>query len=106
MTVGYAQPLEGGSELEIIQIRPNVYVIFGAGGNITMHVGEDAAILVDSGTADMADEVLETLRNISDRNHRAIFPDDHRRDLAKNSVGSGSVTFDGRIGTKDHSTQG
>ena len=67
MAAGYAQPLEGGSELETIQIRPNVYVIFGAGGNITVHVGEDAAILVDSGSADMADEVLDAVRAISVR---------------------------------------
>ena len=67
MTAAFAQPMQGETALEIIQIRPNVYVIFGAGGNITVHAGEDAAILVDSGTADMADEVLEAVRAISDR---------------------------------------
>ena len=36
---------------ETIQIRPNVYVIFGAGANVTVHVGEDGVILVDSGSA-------------------------------------------------------
>ena len=41
-------PPAGG--LETIQIRPNVYVIFGAGANITAHLGEDGVILVDSGT--------------------------------------------------------
>ena len=33
ITVPCAQPAPGDSELETIQIRPNVYVIFGAGGN-------------------------------------------------------------------------
>ncbi len=66
-TAASAQPLPLEPPLETLQIRPNVYVIFGAGGNITVHVGEDAAILVDSGTADRADEVLEAVRAISDR---------------------------------------
>ena len=67
ITVPCAQPAGSGSELETIQIRPNVYVLFGAGGNITVHVGEDAAILVDSGSANMADEVLNAVRAISDQ---------------------------------------
>ena len=67
VSVPAAQSLQSASGLETIRIRPNVYVIFGAGGNITVHVGEDAAILVDSGAADMADEVLEAVRAISDR---------------------------------------
>ena len=44
--------------LETIQIRPNVHVIFGAGGNVTVHVGEDGVILVDSGTEAMADALV------------------------------------------------
>jgi hypothetical protein len=34
--------------LDTIQIRPNVYVIFGAGSNVTVHIGSEGAILVDS----------------------------------------------------------
>jgi len=59
--------LDGGIELETIQIRPNVYVIFGAGGNITVHVGEDATVVVDTGTAELADDVLAAIRAITDR---------------------------------------
>ena len=51
--------------LETIQIRPSVYVIFGAGGNIVMHVGEDGVILVDSGSAAMADQVLAEVRKVT-----------------------------------------
>ena len=67
ITAPGAQSLQDAPGLETIQIRPNVHVIFGAGGNITVHVGEDAAILVDSGSADMADEVLDAVRAITDR---------------------------------------
>ena len=51
--------------LETIRIRPNVYVIFGAGANVTVHTGEDGVILVDTGSADKADSVLQAVRAIT-----------------------------------------
>lgn len=57
---------------ETIQIRPNVYVIFGAGGNVTAHVGDDGIIVVDSGAAAMADRVLETVRRLTPRPIRYV----------------------------------
>jgi cyclase len=50
---------------ETIQIRPNVYVIFGAGANVTVHVGEDGVILVDTGSAATAGKVLEAVKAIT-----------------------------------------
>ena len=51
--------------LDTIQIRDNVWVIFGAGGNITVHVGEDGVMLVDSGSEPMAERTLEAVRAIT-----------------------------------------
>ena len=50
---------------ETIQIRPNVHVIFGAGANITVHVGEDGVILVDAGAGAAADKVLAAVKAIT-----------------------------------------
>ena len=50
---------------ETIQIRPNVHVIFGAGGNITAHVGEDGVILVDAGSGASADKVVAAVKGIT-----------------------------------------
>ena len=58
--------------LETIQIRPNVYVIFGAGGNVTVHIGEDGVILVDSGSAAMADALLPAVKAITTLRIRMI----------------------------------
>ena len=58
--------------LETLEIRPNVYVIFGAGSNITVHVGEDGVILVDSGSAAMAEQVVAAVEAITDRPIRLI----------------------------------
>lgn len=58
--------------LETIQIRPNVFVIFGAGSNVTVHIGADGVILVDSGSASMADKLLQAVKAITDRPIRFI----------------------------------
>ena len=58
--------------LETIQIRENVYAIFGAGGNITVHVGEDGLILVDSGSAAAAEQVVAAVKAISSQPIRLI----------------------------------
>src|SRR5437867_1128562 len=59
-----ARAPEAGA-LDTIQIRPNVWVIFGAGGNVTVHVGEDGVILVDSGSEAMAEKTLEAVKAIT-----------------------------------------
>jgi hypothetical protein len=51
--------------LDTVQIRDNVWVIFGAGGNVTVHVGEDGVMLVDSGSEPMAEKTLEAVRAIT-----------------------------------------
>jgi len=58
--------------LESIQIRPNVHVIFGAGGNVTVHVGEDGIVVVDSGSAETARSLLDAIKAISSRPIRMI----------------------------------
>jgi glyoxylase-like metal-dependent hydrolase (beta-lactamase superfamily II) len=67
-----ARPPAQAGGLETIQIRPNVYVIFGAGANITVHLGEDGVILVDSGTDANADMVLAAVRAITSQRIRMI----------------------------------
>jgi len=60
------------SGLETIKVRDNVFAIFGAGSNITVHVGEDGLILVDSGTSAAADQVIAAVKAISDQPIRLI----------------------------------
>ena len=58
--------------LESIQIRPNVHVIFGAGANVTVHVGEDGLVVVDSGSTEMASSLLDAIKGISSQPIRLI----------------------------------
>jgi glyoxylase-like metal-dependent hydrolase (beta-lactamase superfamily II) len=55
---------EGGG-LDVVQIRPNFYVIAGAGGNIVVQTGPEGAILVDSGSTAMADQVLAAIKRLT-----------------------------------------
>ena len=59
-----AQPEKSGG-LDVVQLRPNFYVIGGAGGNIVVQTGPDGVILVDSGSTAMADDVLATIRRLT-----------------------------------------
>src|SRR6185295_6321483 len=58
--------------LEIIQIRPNVHVVFGAGANVTVHVGDDGLVLVDSGSTEQSNALLDAVKSISTRPIRLI----------------------------------
>jgi cyclase len=62
--VAAGRPLHAQA-LDTIQIRANVWVIFGAGGNVTVHVGEDGVILVDSGAEAAAPRTLDAVRAIT-----------------------------------------
>jgi len=46
-------------------VRDNIYMIVGAGGNITVQTGKDGVLVVDSGLANMSDKVLAAIRSIS-----------------------------------------
>jgi glyoxylase-like metal-dependent hydrolase (beta-lactamase superfamily II) len=56
---------QDSDSLDVVQLRPNFYVIAGAGGNIVMQTGPEGVILVDSGTTDMADKVLAAVRRVT-----------------------------------------
>jgi cyclase len=56
---------QASEDLDLIQIRPNFYVIAGAGSNIVVQTGPEGVILVDSGRTEMTDKVLAMIRSIT-----------------------------------------
>jgi glyoxylase-like metal-dependent hydrolase (beta-lactamase superfamily II) len=52
-------------DLDVIQLRPNFYVLAGAGGNIVVQLGDVGVILVDSGSTAMSAKVLAAIRRIT-----------------------------------------
>jgi glyoxylase-like metal-dependent hydrolase (beta-lactamase superfamily II) len=51
--------------LEVLQVRPNFYMIAGAGGNIGFQVGADGVVVVDSGSPASADSVVEAIKKVT-----------------------------------------
>ena len=60
-----ANPPAANGEIEIVPVRGHIYLLAGAGGNITLSVGPDGVLLVDSGLAQYADKVLAAIRQLS-----------------------------------------
>jgi cyclase len=54
-------------ELQMLHVRGNVYMLAGAGGNITLSVGKDGVLMVDSGLAQNADRVLAAIQQLQRR---------------------------------------
>jgi len=48
--------------IKVLPVRGNIYVLMGAGANITLSVGLDGVLMVDSGSAEMSDQVLSAIR--------------------------------------------
>ncbi|HUI78048.1 MAG TPA: MBL fold metallo-hydrolase [Bryobacteraceae bacterium] len=63
VSIQAAEPDASG--LDVIQVRPNFYMIAGAGGNISVQIGIDGVVLVDAGTEAAADRVLAAIRKLT-----------------------------------------
>ena len=59
------QQTGGGNVLEVVQARPNFFMIAGAGGNIGVQIGIDGVVLVDAGTEGASDRVLAEIKKLT-----------------------------------------
>lgn len=55
------------AELTVLPVQGNVYMINGAGGNITVQIGPMGVVVVDTGLAQNAAKVVEAIRKLSDK---------------------------------------
>ena len=67
--------------IQILPVRGNVYLLLGAGANITVSVGRDGVLMVDAGRAQMSDQVLAAIRQLQ-----------NNLDLRDTPLGSGAET--------------
>jgi cyclase len=58
-------PAQESSQLHVLPLRGNVYLLVGAGANITLSIGKEGVLLVDAGTASMADKVVAAVRELT-----------------------------------------
>jgi cyclase len=53
------------ADIHILPLRGNVYMLVGAGANITLSVGREGVLLVDAGTAAAADKVIAAVAQLA-----------------------------------------
>lgn len=54
-------------EIKSEQVAENIYVLFGAGGNIGLAVGDDAAYLIDDQYAPLSDKIKAAIGKVTDK---------------------------------------
>jgi glyoxylase-like metal-dependent hydrolase (beta-lactamase superfamily II) len=68
----FSQGAGTGGELEVLHVQNNVYAIFGAGGNITVQIGEQGPLLVDAGAAGASEKIIAAVETLSKKPIRDI----------------------------------
>src|SRR5215472_10429871 len=53
------------SEVHVLRVQGNVYMLVGAGGNVAVQVGSDGVLMVDTGTAEMTDQLLAVIKELA-----------------------------------------
>src|ERR1700674_5379362 len=70
-------------ELDVLRVRPNFYVIAGAGGNIAVETGPEGTIVVNAGTAEAAGRVVAAIKKVTDQPIRYIIDTSADRDFVE-----------------------
>jgi glyoxylase-like metal-dependent hydrolase (beta-lactamase superfamily II) len=51
--------------LQVVEVRPNVFMLAGAGGNVVVQVGDDGAVVIDAGQASSAAAVVAAIKPLT-----------------------------------------
>ena len=86
----------GGGGLETLRVQRNVYAVFGAGGNVTVQVGDEGVLVVDSGLAASAGALLAEIRKLSNRPIRFLINTHFHPDHVGGNVAFSSAPVDPR----------
>jgi glyoxylase-like metal-dependent hydrolase (beta-lactamase superfamily II) len=66
--------INGGAPtpIDVLHVQGQVYMLVGAGGNITVQAGDEGVLVVDTGLAARSDDVLAAIRRISAKPIRIV----------------------------------
>ena len=59
-------------EIQVLPVRDNIYMLVGAGGNITLQLGDEGVLMVDTQFAPLSGKILAVIRELSDQPLRYI----------------------------------
>jgi cyclase len=60
-----AQNAASNGDIEIVPVRGHIYLLVGAGANITLSMGPDGVFMVDAGLPQMTDRVIAAVQKLS-----------------------------------------
>src|SRR4051812_47787522 len=61
---GLVSAQQRNGDIEIVPVRGHIYMLVGAGANITLSVGPDGIFMVDSGSSQLSDKVLAAIQQL------------------------------------------
>src|SRR2546425_7605703 len=67
-------------QVHVLPVQGNIYMLVGAGANITVQAGKDGVLLVDTQYAPLSEKILAAIRTISDAPIRYIINTQYDRD--------------------------
>ena len=67
-------------EIQVLKVRDNIYMLVGAGGNITVQTGDDGVLIIDTQYAPLSDKILASIHQLSDKPLRYIINTHHHPD--------------------------
>jgi glyoxylase-like metal-dependent hydrolase (beta-lactamase superfamily II) len=107
--------MPGESEIHVLPVQGNVYMLVGAGSNITVQAGDEGVLVVDTGgAAQLTDKIVAAIRGISNKPIRHVINTHvHADHIAGNEViaglgstvasfggGGGNITLEGEEETR------
>ena len=95
---GNAAPRRDETGLRTMHVQGNVHVVLGAGANVAVQVGNLGSVVVDTGTAQNAERVLASVRQLTPRPVRYIInTHSHADHVGGNErIGASGVPLSGR----------
>lgn len=64
LSLGLFAAAQPDSEIHILRVRGNIYMLVGGGANITVSAGRDGILMVDTGGAGTTDKILAAVRRL------------------------------------------
>jgi len=86
------------TEIHVLPVQGNIYMVVGAGGNITAQVGAQGVLLVDTQFAALSDSILDAVTKLSGKRLRYIVntnADADHTDGNENLRKAGAMVFAG-----------
>lgn len=94
--------------LEVVQVRPNFYMIAGAGGNIGVQIGSDGIVLANTGSGKSNPAVIAALRKLTTLPIRYIINTDAGSEFVGGNEGlskAGMTVFTNALGNANLAEQ-